>query len=191
MSGDRTYQPNERPIRSDQRQPPRGSRAIRSDADSRRRHLAGEYGEGREEQSTGVGPRRADAPPQLLNDAPGNADNYGNVAPGRYGAHGYSGSPGHPSAYVSESGEPALEARASAAVRAGGPAANADERLRELIRERLSEDPDIEAGEVIVMVSDGRVTLSGSVADEHTRDVIEQCVENCGARAVDNHLSVS
>jgi len=178
MSSDRTYQPNDRPIRSDQRQPARGARSIRSDADSRRRHLAGEYGEGGADESTGVGPRRAEAPPQVLDDSPGNPDNYGNVAPGRYGVHGYSSSPGHPSAYVSETGEP-------------NPAATADERLRELIRERLTEDPDIDAGDVTVLVSDGRVTLSGSVLDEHTRDVIEQCVENCGARAVENHLLVS
>lgn len=205
MSSDRTYQPNDRPIRSDQRQPPRGAPSIRSDADSRRRHLAGEYGEGREDESTGVGPRRADAPPQVLNDSPGNADTYGNVAPGRYGVHGYSSSPGHPSAYVGESGEPRPQMQASRAAQTAQTAqtahatpasqtrsaANADERLRELIRERLTEDPDIDAGDVIVLVSEGRVTLSGSVVDEHTRDVIEQCVENCGARAVDNHLLVS
>src|SRR6185437_9923668 len=106
MSDSTPGSPKERPIRTDQWQPPRGSRAVRADNDARPRPAAGEYGEGASHESTGVGPRRAAAEPQVLNDRPGYPDNYGNVASGVYGAHGYTGEPGHPSAYAADSGVP-------------------------------------------------------------------------------------
>lgn len=178
---------NGRPIRTDQWQPPRGSRVIRADSEPRHRHEAGEYGEGRAQDATGVGPRRANAEPQVLNDRPGNPDNYGNVAAGAYGTEGYSGEPGHPSHYAADSGVPGAQGRPSSD--STGDALS-DDRLRELIRERLTEDPDLHAADVTLEVQDGRVTLTGSVDSQRTRDVVEQCVENCGARAVDNRLSV-
>lgn len=197
--------PKGRPIRTDQWQPPRGSRAVRADRDARHRPQAGEYGEGSAEESTGVGPRRAGAEEQVLNDRPGHPDNYGNVASGVYGAHGYTGEPGHPSAYAADSGVPGASGQpradstrdvssdaAGAAAGGAGDAGDAlsDDRLRELIRERLTEDPDIDAADVTIDVHAGGVTLTGSVDNERTRDVVEQCVENCGARAVHNRLSV-
>jgi hypothetical protein len=185
---DSSQGPKDRPIRTDQWQPPRGSRAVRADSDARHRPQAGEYGEGAAQESTGVGPRRAAAEPQVLNDRPGHPDNYGNVAAGAYGAHGYTGEPGHPSAYAVDSGVPGA---------AGQPRTDStsdvsvsDDRLRELIRERLTEDPDIDATDVIIDVQAGSVMLTGSVDNARTRDVIEQCVENCGARAVNNRLRV-
>ena len=201
--------PKERPIRTDQWQPRRGSRAVRADNDARARPAAGEYGEGASHESTGVGPRRAGAEPQVLNDRPGYPDNYGNVASGLYGAHGYTGEPGHPSAYAADSGVPGAtgvpradstrdassDAPDAADGVAGADSAAAstrlsDDRLRELIRERLTEDPEIEAADVTIEVQGGSVTLKGSVNNERTRDVVEQCVENCGALAVHNHLSI-
>ena len=139
-----------------------------------------------------MGPRRAAAEPQVLNDRPGHPDTYGNVAPGAYGAHGYSGEPGHPSAYAADSGVPgaAGEPRADGVDSASDADAPPDDRLRELIRERLTEDPDIDAEDVSIDVKEGRVTLSGSVSSERARDIVEQCVENCGARTVRNRLSV-
>lgn len=172
-----TRGPKEQPIRSDQWQLKRRLRTVRADADARRQR-AGEYGEGPAQEATGVGPRRADAEPQVLDDRPGNPDNYGNVAPGLYGAHGYSGQPGDPSHF----------AASPPAKRVSEPLA--DERLRELIRERLTEDPEIDADDVTLEVQAGTVTLLGSVPSERSRDVIEQCVENCGARAVHNQLRI-
>ena len=186
MSEQRPGEDGERSIRSDQSQAPRGSRAHQGVA-ARRRYPAGEYGEGAPHESTGVGPRRAGAEPQVLNDRPGHPDSYGNVAPGAYGAHGYSGDPGHPSAYAQGSGVPG--AVASPPTDGTGDVL-ADDRLRELIRERLTEDPDVDAREVIVEVQAGSVTLSGSVGSERTRDIVEQAVENCGARAVRNQLRI-
>src|SRR6185437_1317655 len=57
------------------------------------RFVAGEYGEGAEHEASGVGPRNPKSASQTLNDQPANPDPYGNVAPGRYGVHGYSSSP--------------------------------------------------------------------------------------------------
>jgi hypothetical protein len=188
---DSTRGPKERPIRSDQWQPPRGSRTVRVDNDARYRPRAGEYGEGAAREATGVGPRRAAAEPQVLNDRPGHPDNYGNVASGVYGAHGYSGEPGHPSAYAGDSGVPGAsgQPRPDSASDATDDA-HSDDRLRELIRERLTEDPQINAEDVTIDVRAGSVTLTGSVDNERTRDVVEQCVENCGARAVHNRLGI-
>lgn len=196
--------PKGRLIRTDQWQPPRGSRAVRADSDARHRPQAGEYGEGAAHESTGVGPRRAAAEPQVLNDRPGHPDNYGNVASGVYGAHGYTGEPGHPSAYAADSGVPGAvgqprpdstsDERGDATGNVAGQSAGdalSDDRLRELIRERLTEDPDIDAADVTIDVQAGSVTLTGSVGNERTRDVVEQCVENCGARTVNNRLSVA
>ncbi|HEX4050603.1 MAG TPA: BON domain-containing protein [Steroidobacteraceae bacterium] len=184
-----THGSKQRPIRSDEWQPPRGNRVLRADNDARHQSQAGEYGEGSAQEATGVGPRRAAAEPQVLNDRPGYPDNYGNVASGLYGAHGYSGEPGHPSAYAADSGVPGAAGAPGDAVDAVDDA-HSDDRLRELIRERLTEDPEIDAGDVRIDVHGGSVTLTGSVANERTRDIVEQCVENCGAGAVHNQLSI-
>jgi hypothetical protein len=197
MMSESTHGPKQRPIRSDHWQPPRGSRTVRADADARQRHQAGEYGEGASQEATGVGPRRANAEPQVLDDRPGNPDNYGNVAPGAYGTEGYTGEPGHPAHYVGETGVSSARGQPRAdsdgADNGDGNAtgdALSDERLRELIRERLTEDPGLDAADVMLEVRGGSVTLTGSVESERTRDVVEQCVENCGARAVHNHLRI-
>lgn len=149
------------------------------------RFVAGEYGEGASHEATGVGPRNPNTPPQRLNDQPGQPDPYGNVAPGRYGADGYSSSPGHPQAYAPEARGPrvAVPERACA-----GAAAERDDQLRELIRQRLTEDPTLDAGDVSIEVQAGRVSLTGTVASARLRAEIEQTVENCGALEIDNQL---
>jgi hypothetical protein len=136
--------------------------------------VAGEYGEGDAQQATGVGPRSKRAVPQVLNDEHAYPDNYGNVAQGRYGVYGYSGSPGYPASQAPDE----------------SPAALADDRLHELIRERLTEDPGIDAGNVTVEVSDGKVMLTGTVPTRRARAEVEQCVENCGARQIQNDLGI-
>jgi hypothetical protein len=155
-------------------------------------HQAGEYGEGDEQQATGVGPRSRHARPQVIDDSRGYADTYGTVAPGRYGVHGYSSSPGYPGSYPPESRMP-MEAvgQRQPARTAATAAADADERLRELICERLTEDPGINASDITLEVNAGRVTLTGSVDSNHTRYEVEQCVENCGALDVRNELRVA
>jgi len=149
------------------------------------RTAAGEYGEGGPHEATGVGPRNPKTPEQRLSDWHGPPDEYGNVARGRYGVHGYSGSPSRPQADASE----ARTARvATAGENAGSAAAEHDDQLRELIRQRLTEDPLLDASDVRVEVHHGRVTLAGTATSTRSRAEIEQTVENCGVLEVDNQL---
>jgi hypothetical protein len=108
------------------------------------RAAAGEYGEGRPHQATGVGPRNPKTPEQKRNDRHGQPDEYGN--------------------------------------------AQLDDQLRELIRQRLTEDPLLDASDVRVEVHNGRVTLAGTATNTRSRAEIEQTVENCGVLEVDNQL---
>jgi osmotically-inducible protein OsmY len=73
----------------------------------------------------------------------------------------------------------------------GNPASGAiehDDQLRELIRQRLTEDPLLDATDVRVEVHNGRVTLAGTATSTRSRAEIEQMVENCGVLEVDNQL---
>lgn len=65
-----------------------------------------------------------------------------------------------------------------------------DERLRELIADRLTDDPLIDAGDIEIGVLDGRVSLSGTVDRRQTRHRVEDLVDACGAREIDNRLRV-
>ena len=66
-----------------------------------------------------------------------------------------------------------------------------DERLREAICERLTDDPRIDASEIEVDVEQQKVTLRGSVNDRRTKYAVEELVENSGAREIENQLRVN
>lgn len=51
-----------------------------------------------------------------------------------------------------------------------------DERIRELVSEALTDDDQIDASQIHVMVKDGEVTLTGLVDDRRTRREVEDCV---------------
>lgn len=66
-----------------------------------------------------------------------------------------------------------------------------DERVREDVNERLTADPRVDAWDIDVRVQNGEVTLSGIVADRHTRRLAEEIVEDLpGVRDVKNDLRV-
>jgi osmotically-inducible protein OsmY len=66
-----------------------------------------------------------------------------------------------------------------------------DERLREDICERLTEDPHIDASELTVEVANGEVTISGTVPDRRMKRAAEDLVEECsGVKQVHNALRV-
>lgn len=66
-----------------------------------------------------------------------------------------------------------------------------DERLKELICERLMEDPDIDASEISVDVRNREVTLRGTVDDRRTKYEVEELIEQCGGvKDVKNELRV-
>jgi osmotically-inducible protein OsmY len=66
-----------------------------------------------------------------------------------------------------------------------------DERLREAICDRLTDDPRIDASEIEVDVKGQTVTLRGAVDDRRTKYAVEELVEGCGAREIENQLRVT
>jgi BON domain len=68
--------------------------------------------------------------------------------------------------------------------------ARSDDRLREVICERLTDDPRIDASEIHVEVKEQTVKLTGSVRDRRTKYEVEDLVEHCGAKDIDNQLRV-
>ncbi len=66
-----------------------------------------------------------------------------------------------------------------------------DDRIKEEVNERLSDDPYIDASEIEVQVKDGEVTLSGTVDQRHVRRRAEDIIENCsGVKHVQNNIRV-
>jgi hypothetical protein len=66
-----------------------------------------------------------------------------------------------------------------------------DDRLKELICERLRDDPEIDPSEVTINVSGSRVTLDGSVDSRRTKHAIEDIVEQFDVSDVQNNLRVT
>lgn len=65
-----------------------------------------------------------------------------------------------------------------------------DERLQEDICERLSRS-GLDVSEVSVSVSEGRVTLEGSVNERYMKHAIEDCADDCmGVESVENRIRV-
>jgi osmotically-inducible protein OsmY len=65
-----------------------------------------------------------------------------------------------------------------------------DDRVKELICERLRDDPEIDPGEVTINVAGGRVTLDGSVDSRRTKRAIEDIAEQFDVE-VQNNLRVT
>ncbi|MGH8178915.1 MAG: BON domain-containing protein [Steroidobacter sp.] len=59
-----------------------------------------------------------------------------------------------------------------------------DERLREIICERLTDDPDIDASDIGIEVQGGEVTLTGTVTDRTTKWRAEDLAESCSNGAL-------
>lgn len=66
-----------------------------------------------------------------------------------------------------------------------------DERLKEVICERLTDDPRIDASEITLTVSGGTVKLTGLVDNRRDKFEVEELVSQCsGVKDVDNQLRV-
>jgi osmotically-inducible protein OsmY len=66
-----------------------------------------------------------------------------------------------------------------------------DERIREDVSDRLSDDPLVDASEIEVSVSSQEVTLSGTVHTRQQRRLAEDCAESVsGVKHVQNNLRV-
>ncbi len=111
-------------------------------------------------------------------------------AAGAVGAPGYAGR----GAWSDPSDWTPEEERAEAiSYRGRGPKGytRSDERLLETICERLTDDPRIDARDIEVEVKQQAVTLRGTVDQRRTKYAVEELVEDCGARDIDNQLRVS
>jgi osmotically-inducible protein OsmY len=66
-----------------------------------------------------------------------------------------------------------------------------DDRIREDVNDRLSDDPNVDASDIKVMVENGEVTLKGQVSSRQENRHAEDCVERVsGVSHVQNNLRV-
>jgi len=69
--------------------------------------------------------------------------------------------------------------------------ARSDDRLKEIICEKLTDDPMIDASEINVEVTSQVVKLTGTVDDRSTKYEVEELIERCGGvKDIDNQLRV-
>jgi hypothetical protein len=67
-----------------------------------------------------------------------------------------------------------------------------DERIQEQVSDRLTDDDSLDAGEIIVQVKGGEVTLSGTVNSREDKRRAEDLVESCsGVKEVINNLRIN
>ncbi|HEX5061610.1 MAG TPA: BON domain-containing protein [Kofleriaceae bacterium] len=78
--------------------------------------------------------------------------------------------------------------------RGKGPAnyTRSDERIRELVCEALTDDHDVDATRIEVTVTDGEVSLAGTVEDRYQKRMAENCAECVsGVKDVHNQLRIA
>lgn len=69
--------------------------------------------------------------------------------------------------------------------------ARSDERIKEDICDELSDDRECDASNIDIDVTDGKVTLSGSVPERHMKHRAEDIADDCrGVKDVDNRIRV-
>lgn len=118
----------------------------------------------------------------------GSQQRYGSQYGSQYGS-GYGSSEGG----YGSSGSSGLTNWGRGSQRGKGPKGyeRSDDRLKEVICERLSDDPDIDASEISINVTGGTVKLTGTVDSRADKYSVEEMVANCsGVKDVDNQLRV-
>ena len=66
-----------------------------------------------------------------------------------------------------------------------------DERIREMVNERLTDHDDVDATDIEVAVQDAEVTLTGVVSSRHEKRIAEDVAWSCGGvHDVHNRLTV-
>ncbi|WP_139812138.1 BON domain-containing protein [Ensifer aridi] len=114
-------------------------------------------------------------------------EGYGGAHGGGYGGEGYRGG-----MYGGGYGEPRSDRFGQ--YRGRGPKGyqRSDERIREDVCDRLSDDRSVDASEIEVRVSNCEVTLSGTVEGREQKRRAEDCAEEVsGVKNVQNNLRVS
>jgi osmotically-inducible protein OsmY len=90
-------------------------------------------------------------------------------------------------------GDEAAEARREADHRGRGPKGyvRADARIEEDVNDRLTDDPEVDASDIIVAVKDREVTLDGTVHSRAAKRAAEDCADSVsGVVHVQNNLRV-
>jgi len=64
------------------------------------------------------------------------------------------------------------------------------ERLKEIVSERLMDDPEIDATDITIEVAGQTVTVSGTVESRPIKYQVEELIENCGVEDVVNNLRI-
>lgn len=73
---------------------------------------------------------------------------------------------------------------------AQGPT-NSDDKIYDVVRQKLANDPDVKGGGLDVSVKSGVVTLKGVVHDAHAKEKAERITKKVkGVTSVDNQLKV-
>jgi len=66
-----------------------------------------------------------------------------------------------------------------------------DDKIYDLVRQKLANDPDVKGGSFDVAVKNGAVTMKGTVHDEHAREKAEKIAKKVkGVTSVVNQLKV-
>ncbi len=111
----------------------------------------------------------------------------GSMGAGTHGQGGYGG--------MGQGAQPSRREQSYAGSHAGrGPRGyrRSDTRISEDVHERLTDHPDIDAGEIEVQVQDGEVTLTGTVDDRGAKYLAEDVAAGVsGVREVMNLLKVA
>lgn len=132
------------------------------------------------QQASQVGGRGAQGQGGLYGQGGYNEGMYGQGGmQDRFGSQGYQG-------WSRESG--------AQTHRGKGPSGymRSDERIREMVCEALSDDPDVDATNIEVTVKSGEVLLSGTVEDRQQKRVAEDVVDQVsGVKDIQNQIRVS
>ena len=66
-----------------------------------------------------------------------------------------------------------------------------DDKIYDMVRQKLANDPDVKGGSFDVTVKNGSVTMKGTVHDEHAREKAEKIARKVkGVTSVNNQLKV-
>ena len=111
---------------------------------------------------------------------------------GSYGSQGWSGHGGWREPYGEGQQYGSSGGYSQGQHRGKGPKnyQRSDERMKEMLCERLHDDPEIDASEVTVTVQGGKITLEGTVDSRRTKNAIEDVAEQLGPQDVQNNLRV-
>lgn len=87
---------------------------------------------------------------------------------------------------------PGSESRGQRSFRGFGPKGyqRSDERLKEVVCEKLCDDDRVDASEISIEVQNGEVTLQGHVPERSMKYCVEELIEQCGVHEINNHLRV-